>query len=90
MTGTPEAPEAAPTIPYVIEAEAVDLIRSLSAVAGDEARVLDAMRAHAATEGGDITATATVALWLTFARCLPGPVDLPDLTPDPSAPEQSR
>lgn len=76
MTATPEAP---PTIPPEIEAAAVDLIRELSVVAGDEVRVLAAMRNHAATEGGNITAVAAVALWITFGRCLAEPVAVPEL-----------
>lgn len=79
MNTRPDPPELAPTIPPEIEAEASALIRGLSVAAGDESRVLDAMRKHAATEGGDITAVAAVALWLVFGRCLPGPCEVPEL-----------
>ncbi len=79
MTPTPEAPEEAATIPEAVEARAVDLIRALAGVAGDESRVLDAMREYAAAHRGDFTATAAVGLWLTFGRCLPGPVVVPEL-----------
>lgn len=72
-------PAPVPEIPERVEAKALALIHDLSAVGGDEAASLEVLRDHAADLGGDIGPTAAVALWVTFGRCLPGPVAVPEL-----------
>lgn len=68
-----------PQPPPHIEDDAVSLIRDLCLVAGDYEAVLEAMSKSAAERGFDaFLSTASIALLITYSRCLDGPVPLPD------------
>lgn len=71
-------------------ADAVDLIRALCDVAGDEPQVLAVIGRHAQEVGNDRARRGlAAALYVTFAECMthPAPSDHPVLVPIPPAEE---
>lgn len=66
-------------------AEAVDVVRTLCLVAGDEDQVLDVIEGYAQMVGDDrATAGLVAALIVTYGSCMTQPVPLdPDTDPVP-------
>lgn len=67
-----------------INAEAVDLVRSLAAVAGDVERVADVLEDHHDRVGYDLAVKHCIAaLLVTFGECITSPVSLDPNNPVP-------